>query len=271
MANEITKVTDQNGVDHPFKDVAAFPRSEQIVLGAKNLMINEGKNETINGVTFTVNEDGSITANGTATAEIYYSLALRASGEPMKGLKVGEKYILSGDDAPNTEHYVFLNYFIGTTLSNGISTNNGEVKFTVPSGKEYISYGICIRNGKTVNNKVFYPMIRLASDTDSTYAPYAMTNKELTEKKVDKNVRTLSSSDNLNDVTSTGFYAATSSPINAPESQSYFQMLVLGDASIGVTRQIIYTSSGSNTAMYVRTYSGGTWKNWVKFTGTEIS
>ena len=33
------------------------------------------------------------------------------------------------------------------------------------------------------SNKYFYPMIRLASDTDPTYQPYAMTNREFTEKQ----------------------------------------------------------------------------------------
>ena len=33
----------------------------------KNLLKNKGKTATINGITFTVNEDGSVTANGTNT------------------------------------------------------------------------------------------------------------------------------------------------------------------------------------------------------------
>ena len=41
-----------------------------------------------------------------------------------------------------------------------------------------------LANGQTVNNLVFYPMLRLASDPDDTYQPYAMTNRELTEKKI---------------------------------------------------------------------------------------
>jgi hypothetical protein len=40
-----------------------------------------------------------------------------------------------------------------------------------------------VRKGQTVNDVTLYPMLRLASDTDSTYQPYAMTNRELTESK----------------------------------------------------------------------------------------
>ena len=43
---------------------------------------------------------------------------------------------------------------------------------------------IVIKNGTTVSNKMFYPMLRLASDPDDTYQPYAMTNRELTEEKI---------------------------------------------------------------------------------------
>jgi len=154
------------------------------VLGAKNLMINEGKNETINGVAFTVNEDGSITANGTASTDAYYSIASRVSNKPLKGLKHGVEYILSGDNSPATDSYIFVNYFVGSTLSGGANTNNGEKNFTIPNDKTYISYGIGVKSGKTVTNKTFYPMLRLASDPDDTYQPYAMTNRELTEKKI---------------------------------------------------------------------------------------
>ena len=37
------------------------------------------------------------------------------------------------------------------------------------------------KNGVSANGIVFKPMIRLASDPNDTYQPYAMTNKELTD------------------------------------------------------------------------------------------
>ena len=38
-----------------------------------------------------------------------------------------------------------------------------------------------VASGTTVSNLTFYPMLRLASDIDDTYQPYAMTNKKLTD------------------------------------------------------------------------------------------
>jgi hypothetical protein len=38
-----------------------------------------------------------------------------------------------------------------------------------------------IPSGTIVTNATCYPMVRLASDTDATYQPYAMTNQQLTK------------------------------------------------------------------------------------------
>lgn len=152
------------------------------ILGAKNLLPNGGTSKTINGVEFIVNEDGSVTANGTATGTstiyfIYYT-GNSASTYP---LKEGKSYIVSGH--PND-------------LSNGIriqlemngsmvatSDLNGGL-FTAPAFNNSFKVYIRIPTGETLNNKVFYPMIRPASIQDDTYAPYAMTNRELTKRLV---------------------------------------------------------------------------------------
>ena len=43
---------------------------------------------------------------------------------------------------------------------------------------------IVVKNGASISNLTFKPMLRLASDPDDTYQPYAMTNRELTEEKI---------------------------------------------------------------------------------------
>lgn len=151
--------------EKPVKSKGVYEVVEQIyadngVLGAKNLLPNNATNQTVNGVTFTVNADGSVTANGTATADSYFAwdtgLTLNIEiNEVSVPTKNG--YTISGcDDAENAKYYVGLT-----------SANRGY---------------IVVKNGITVSNKVFYPMLRLASDPDDTYVPYAMTNRELTEE-----------------------------------------------------------------------------------------
>ena len=134
---------------------------------------------------------------------------------------------------------------------------------------EHAQLGISIQiaNGINTSGLEFKPMI---SFDGGEYAPYAMTNKELTDNKVDKNVRTLSSSDDLDNITEVGFYSASTSLTNAPESASYFNMIVMVAPESGVIRQVIFSASGAGTCMYIRTKSGE-WKSWVKFTGTVVS
>lgn len=148
------------------------------VLGAKNLLKNTASSATVNGVTFTVNSDGSVTANGTATAKAILHLRHQLS----QG-----KYIITGlqSDGSNQTFRIWIGIRNSTdtawVTSYFISKESG-LEFEVPSGSPYVQVDLEIYNGYTANNLVFKPMIRPASIKDDTYVPYAMTNRELTEE-----------------------------------------------------------------------------------------
>lgn len=166
-------------------------RNDNDVLGAKNLFKSVASNNTVHLVAFAVNSDGTITANGTADADAYFIAFPRTSGDPLKGLSKGVEYILSGDNATDGKTYVFINYYtdstrIGGTNTSGSAAVNGEIKFTIPAAANYIDFGVAVLNGKTVSDKVFSPMIRLATDPNNTYVPYAMTNQQLTASADDQ-------------------------------------------------------------------------------------
>ena len=140
-------------------------------MGAKNLLPNNAVSQTINGITFTVNSDGSVTVNGTATANA--NLLLANISNP---LKQGTYKLTGGIDADK---------FIRITdpFSSDYPTDTGNgVSFTITSAMESSNLYVIIRvnSGQTVSNLTFKPMIRLADDTDSTYQPYAKTNQQLT-------------------------------------------------------------------------------------------
>lgn len=102
----------------------------------------------------------------------------------------------------------------------------------------------------------------------------AMTNADLTElidKKVDKNVRALSSSDDLDDVKDIGIYSVTTSPTHAPSGVSYCSMLVLPIASYGGLARQQVLIEGEN--VYIRKYTGSpiAWESWIKYQGTIVS
>lgn len=180
MANEFRYGIDQNGVRHPVCDDTRVDWSSYAVLGAKNLLRPTLTTFTTNGVTFTVNEDKTITVNGTATADIYCPVFNR---EYAPELSQGS-YLLSGGVAETTNYKFYLQE------RNAGNTDWGRAYYdTTGEGVQYdrttdVRYAVFIwvKSGATLNNVKFYPMITLASDTDRTYAPYVMTNKKLTEE-----------------------------------------------------------------------------------------
>jgi len=154
------------------------------VLGAKNLLKNTASPATVNGITFTVRSDGSVTANGTATA----TASLRISQQLPKG-----KYIVSGLQSAGSNQTFRM--WIGIRNSSDTDWVNSYfieeesgLEFEVPSGSPYVRVECEVRSGYTASNLVFKPMIRPADIKDSTYVPYTMTNRELTEKSIIKDV-----------------------------------------------------------------------------------
>lgn len=154
-----------------------FTYADNGVLGAKNLLPNNITSQTINGVTFTVNADGSITLNGTATEQINVSIAGYTWIYDLH-----EDTIISGSKEGTASTYEVLLW--DDTDSVAYHSRDG-VDARVPAISVYghsVSSSVMVRSGAVLNNVTVYPMLRLASDPDDTYVPYAMTNKELTDR-----------------------------------------------------------------------------------------
>ena len=143
----------------PYSDYVVKGKSEQATRSGKNLLNNTATSQTISGVTFTVNEDGSVTCNGTATNNIFFSLTENNSIENI---------ILNGCPAGGSGD---------SYLVRAIDTNGRVLKTDFGEGTEVfnlINARIQIRIAKDYicNNLTFYPMIRLATIEDDTYEPY---------------------------------------------------------------------------------------------------
>ena len=120
--------------------------------------------KTINGVTFTDNGDGTITANGTATGAGASFLVFSNSS----GLIGQGKYYLSGCPS-NDDSAISLQPKIDNDL-NPINYDFGDGKIiTVQSTLTQIS--CVISTGKTVNNVTFRPFLAKA-DAATSYEPY---------------------------------------------------------------------------------------------------
>ena len=118
--------------------------------------------KTQNGITFTVNSDGSVTVSGTATAQAYFRLQQSFS------LKKGQ-YFFSGcpKGGTGTTYSLYLStsdyVFYKADIGNGISINSEDDKT--------VSIVINIAKDTTVENLVFKPQLELGS-TATAYEPY---------------------------------------------------------------------------------------------------
>ena len=151
----------------------------QGVLGAKNLLNHKRSGSTtIQGITYTVNADLSISTSGTANANNNSWWNLLPNGITLPA----GKYIISDNGNLNTpSHRLSIRLTDNTYVALGTSS---ETEVTLTATNQIVEFSIGIAKGQASNNYVFKPMIRLASDPDDTYQPYTMTNRELTEKKI---------------------------------------------------------------------------------------
>jgi hypothetical protein len=173
---DVTKYT-QQGDSFGASDMNAVNSEVNEVvnnLGAKNMLPNNATTRTIYGVTFTVNNDGSITANGTATATIVLELLANDTS-----LASGD-YILSGSPSGGSGS-TFCLWFRHSDGTGSFVNYEGDTEISYTKTSTPLFVGIVIYEGYTANNIVFKPMLRPSGIKDDTYVPYAQTNKELTD------------------------------------------------------------------------------------------
>lgn len=126
--------------------------------GGKNKLEPCITSGTLNGITYTVNDDGTIKLSDTATNE--------SKKWGFFDLKAGSYIYTSGVTESLDTYDTFLS--IGdTTIARGISGYNS---FTLAQDST-IGLTIRVRNGITPNVTI-KPMIRLASVSDATFEPY---------------------------------------------------------------------------------------------------
>lgn len=105
---------------------------------------------TTNGITFANNGDGTITANGTAIKDTYFTI-LSADLE----LSTHKKYLLTGCPSGGSSYTYFLYLDRDGALFN-IDTGNGSIGTPTKSNAVIT---IFVRQGLTLNNLIFKPQI----------------------------------------------------------------------------------------------------------------
>lgn len=159
--------------------VSGSDGSVEVVICGKNLLKNLASSHVYNGITFTVNDDdGSVTANGTSTGDIWVNL----TGANSVKLDLDGNYILSGCPiGGSVSKYALTAVDRGTDDAKDVSVYRDEGKGVnvLFDSTHYYKIFIRVYSGATLNNLTYYPMIRLASDTDSTYQPYTETTSTI--------------------------------------------------------------------------------------------
>lgn len=144
------------------------------VLGAKNLLQCNNTTQTIRGITYQINSDGSISTSGSVDSGYDYSFFhVNESQKLPKG-----KYILSGC-YPNGSVDKWRLY-VGVNGTNYIDYGEG-VEFELDEDAT-IDAVIRIESGYVSDGMTFYPMIRPYNIADDSYVPYCMTNIQLTKR-----------------------------------------------------------------------------------------
>ena len=162
----------EDSAEEPFVDISLHGESTQNGTPTTDNRVEieniEGKNKfknnykagyttTNNGVTFTVNKDKSITANGTATDTVTFIFATNIK------LKKGT-YTVSGITSGSSSTY-------NITISGLTSIYNVARTHTINADTTYVNAFIRVNSGVTVDNVTFYPMIEEGT-VATTYVPY---------------------------------------------------------------------------------------------------
>lgn len=146
------------------------------VLGAKNILPNGASTVTTNGITFTVNANGTVKATGTATADAI--LVLSSSFYVGNGNKV----ILSGCPSGGSTS----KYYIQMTGANGTTGKGNDIGsgVTVTADANNLGCRIIVKKNQALGSTgiTFSPMVRPSNIKNTGYVPYAMPNQQLTAR-----------------------------------------------------------------------------------------
>lgn len=139
--NQIKKSTGKNRFKYPYTDTT----------------------KTVNGITFTDNGDGSITINGTATAQANFYIK---SGvwrfDPNNTIEEGTYSI--NNISRNGNIFLCLNlYDAEGNPSTYVQSSSGAASFTVNKTMSLSNPRIVVYNGQTVNNLTVCPQLELGS------------------------------------------------------------------------------------------------------------
>lgn len=129
-----------------------------------------GEKVTVDGITYIFNEDGSITCNGTATADsvLTFSLGLQTINGSSKKI-VG---MLTGTQVPKKLSILAYTSDWSKNTFTLLSNVNKNITTNMQENIDYTIFRIIVYKGTTLNNQTIYYQILDTSVNDLTYEQY---------------------------------------------------------------------------------------------------
>lgn len=151
--------------DYP-QEIKTITNSLKVTSCGRNLLKNIATSATVNGVSFTVNDDGSVLANGTATADAAFKILPIAT-------KFSQNLILSPNKTYTLSDSVgnYTDYFTQIVIQDA----NGNKKWYNTAGDIDISTNVIaniytaqiyVRNGRILDNILFKPQFVVKDSTN---------------------------------------------------------------------------------------------------------
>lgn len=167
-ANRIASITayGENAQGGTTEAPMALTGVDSVFVGGRNLLPKATLTETISGVTFTPNPDGSVSVSGTATSDSYYTFA-----HYMERALLGQTVCLSGSSQLVT--VVINERTSSATFVRNVLVDRGQGASGIVTKRKdsNVLYAVLqVQSGDTVN-EVVYPMLNLGS-TAMPYEPY---------------------------------------------------------------------------------------------------
>ncbi len=155
-----TMVSGTPSPDAPVTITGVKPQT--VAVTGKNLIPPKAASETINGVTCTVNADGSLTLNGTATGNCFFHC-------PDMEIVSGIYTLSSGVKLPAGITLILRKKDINKQIMYVYAGSSSKTKPTGYSGKAFVY--VAVSSGTTVTNLTLYPQLEVDSEA-TAYEPY---------------------------------------------------------------------------------------------------
>lgn len=180
--------------------IGMIGKSTQKTRSGKNMIHIIQATKTDNGITFTNNEDGSVTINGTATAKAYYDLNIIDSETREYFTCIKNEYygLYIGKSAEGLNFVIrsrTKNYQMLQTTLNVIERVQ---QYTDETDEECYAY-LVVQSGTTINNLTVYPMIVKGTEIGEweLYGALPRPNEESPIQNVEGNVNIAITNSNL--------------------------------------------------------------------------